>query len=193
MSVIWTKVWFDLWHNKVRTLLVVLSIAAGVFAIGVMFGMADQMNTTLDASHKAVVAPHLNIRLSTFIDRDTALGIRSVPGVEDVQPYNQVVVRYKVHPQDEWKQGIVHMLDDFDHQKYELIELRQGRWPKKDDIGIERMAAQFLNVGIGDEVIFKIDEKPSLGILHWLGYPNSFAVMISLSLAILWRRELVRC
>jgi hypothetical protein len=39
MSVIWRKVWFDLfWSNKVRTLLPVLSIAAGVFAIDAVFG-----------------------------------------------------------------------------------------------------------------------------------------------------------
>ena len=42
MSVIWAKVWFDLWHNKVRTLLAVLSISAGVFAVGAMFGMAAE-------------------------------------------------------------------------------------------------------------------------------------------------------
>ena len=30
MDVIWRKVWFDLWSNKVRTSLAVLSIAVGV-------------------------------------------------------------------------------------------------------------------------------------------------------------------
>ncbi len=156
MNVIWKKVWFDLWHNKTRTLLAVLSIAAGVFAVGVMFGMADLMNTTLDASHRAVIAPHLNMRLSVPVDRDVALGVQNVEGVEGVQPYNQVVVQYKVHAQDAWKQGVIHMLDDFDQQKYELVELRQGRWPKRDDIGIERMAAQYLHLGLGDTVTFKL-------------------------------------
>ena len=41
MGVIWYKVWFDLWHNKTRTLLAVLSIAAGVFAVGAIFGMSE--------------------------------------------------------------------------------------------------------------------------------------------------------
>jgi putative ABC transport system permease protein len=156
MNVIWKKVWFDLWHTKTRTLLAVLSIAAGVFAVGVMFGMADLMNTMLDASHRAVIAPHLNMRLSVPVDRDVALGIQNVEGVEGVQPYNQVVVEYKIHPGDVWKQGVIHALDDFDHQKYELVELRAGRWPKKDDIGIERMAAQYLHLGLGDTVTFKV-------------------------------------
>ncbi len=43
MSVIWQKIWSDLWGNKVRTLLVVLSIAVGVFAVGAIFGMVEQL------------------------------------------------------------------------------------------------------------------------------------------------------
>ncbi len=38
MGVLWDKVWFDLWHRKARTLLAVLSITVGVFAIGAIFG-----------------------------------------------------------------------------------------------------------------------------------------------------------
>jgi putative ABC transport system permease protein len=156
MSVIWAKVWYDLWRNKTRTLLAVLSIAAGVFAIGAMFGMADLLLSTLNASNQAVVPPHLDIALSTRVDQDTILNLRRIKGVEGVQPYNQITVRYKLRPQDEWKQGVVHMLDDFNQQKYELVELREGRWPEKDDVGIERMAAQYLNLGIGDTIIFKL-------------------------------------
>ena len=50
MGVIWYKVWSDLWNNKTRTLLAALSIASGVFAIGMMFGMSDLLNTNLDES-----------------------------------------------------------------------------------------------------------------------------------------------
>ena len=45
MGVIWHKIWFDLWHNKTRTLLTVLSIAVGVFAMGAIFGMSDMMSS----------------------------------------------------------------------------------------------------------------------------------------------------
>ena len=156
MSVIWNKVWFDLWHNKVRTLLAVLSIAAGVFAIGAMFGMADQLLSTMDAAHQAVIPAHIKMSLGDFIDRDMATSLENIPGVAGAQPFNQLIVRYKVHPGDPWKQGVIYMLDDFNRQSYELIQLKDGRWPKKDDVGIERMAAQFLHLGIGDQVIFKI-------------------------------------
>jgi ABC-type lipoprotein release transport system permease subunit len=39
MSVVWRKVWRESVHNKVRTALVVLSIAVGVFAPGLVFNL----------------------------------------------------------------------------------------------------------------------------------------------------------
>ena len=48
MGVIWYKIWFDIWHNKTRTFLAVLSIAAGVFAVGAIFGMSQMMLSNMD-------------------------------------------------------------------------------------------------------------------------------------------------
>jgi putative ABC transport system permease protein len=156
MSVIWYKVWFDLWHNKVRTLLAVLSIAAGVFAVGAIFGMNDQLLAGMDRAHAAVSPSHINMFLNTRIDRDTAISLKKIKGVEDVEPYNQVTVRYKIRPEEDWRQGVVDMRDDFEHQKYDVLQLQEGRWPGKDSIGIERLSSQYWNVDIGDRIIFKI-------------------------------------
>lgn len=160
MGVIWHKVWFDLWHNKTRTLLAVLSIAAGVFAVGTIFGMSDMLLTNMDASHHAVTPTHIYVYLERPIDRDIILSLGDIPGVEDVEPFNSVNILYKLRPEDEWRQGAVQMRDDYDAQKYAVLQLRRGRWPSgKNEIGLERMAAQFLQIGVGNEVIFKIDDK----------------------------------
>ena len=160
MGVIWYKIWFDIWHNKTRTLLTVLSIAAGVFAVGAIFGMSDMMLSNMDKSHQAVLPTHINAGLETLADRDTLLSLREVPGVEDIEPYNSVNVVYKLHPEDEWKQGVIQMRDNYEQQKYELLQLRGGHWPNgKNEIAVERMGAQSLNIGIGDSVIFKINDK----------------------------------
>ncbi len=160
MGVIWHKVWFDLWNNKTRTLLAVLSITAGVFAVGAIFGMSDMLITNMDKSHHAVLPYHINVILDEAVDREIILNLKDVPGVVDVEPYNSVSVQYKLHPEGEWRQGVIQMRDDFNAQKYELVQLRSGRWPDgKGEVSIERMAAQFLDVGIGDNVIFKIDDK----------------------------------
>lgn len=160
MGVIWHKIWFDIWHNKTRTFLAVLSIAAGVFAVGTIFGMSEMLLTNMDSSHQAVLATHVNVALGSLVDRETILSLKDVPGVEGVEPYNSVNIQYKLHPEDEWRQGVIQMRDDFDAQKYELLQLRGGQWPgSKNEVSVERMAAQFLNVGIGDSIIFKIDDK----------------------------------
>jgi putative ABC transport system permease protein len=160
MGVIWYKIWFDLWNNKTRTLLAVLSIAAGVFAVGAIFGMSDMLLKNVDNSHRAVLPSHIDVQLGEAVDREIILNLKSVPGVEDVEPYNSVSVLYKLRPEDNWRPGMIQMRDDFEAQKYGLLQLRSGHWPHgKDAVSIERMAAQFLNVGIGDEVILKFEDK----------------------------------
>ena len=160
MGVIWHKIWFDLWHNKTRTLLAVLSIAAGVFAVGTIFGMSDMLITNMNASHRAVLPTHIYVYLEHPIDRDTILSLREIRGVEDVEPFNSVNILYKLHPQDEWRQGVIQMRDNYNAQKYALLQLREGQWPSgKNEIGLERMAAQFLQIGMGDSVIIKVDDK----------------------------------
>ena len=160
MGVIWHKIWFDIWHNKTRTLLAVLSITAGVFAVGAIFGMSDMLLSNMDKSHQAVLATHVNVALDQLVDRDVILSLKDVPGVENVEPYNSVNILYKLRPEDEWRQGVIQMRDNYEEQKYELLQLRNGQWPGgKNEVGLERMAAQFLNIGIGDHVIFKIDDR----------------------------------
>ncbi len=173
MGVIWNKIWFDLWHNKTRTLLAVLSIAVGVFAVGAMFGMADMMSNEMDRSHQSVAPPHINIVLASPVDRDTLLNLESIAGVDAVEPYNSVSFLYKLHPQDQWRQGIVQERADYENQTYELVQLRAGTWPtNKDDLAVERMAAEYNKIGIGDPVTFKIgNTERTLTITSLIRHP----------------------
>jgi putative ABC transport system permease protein len=157
MGVIWRKVWFDLWHNKVRTVLVILSVGTGVFSVGAIFGMNDQMLPAMDASQRSTLAPHMTIYLNQNIDRDTALALEDVPGVAEVEPNNEISIRYKLRPHDDWKKGALLMRDDYENQKFDLVQLRAGAWPKGDNLGIERMHAEYYGIDLGDKVIFDVD------------------------------------
>jgi putative ABC transport system permease protein len=158
VSVIWAKVWYDLWRNKVRTLLAVLSISAGVFSVGAIFGMSDQMLKGMDSSHQAVMPSHINMYLGGAIDMDTALSLRKVPGVEDVEPYNSITVRYKIHPGDEWRTGLVDMRSDYNNQKYDYWQLKSGQWPQDDHIAVERLTSDYFGVAIGQSVILEVNK-----------------------------------
>ena len=158
MSVIWHKVWSDLWDNKIRTLLAILSIAVGVFAIGAIFGMVDQLITGMDSAHQATYPSHIQMFLRDRIDRDTAIRLKKIPGVEDVEVMNEVSVRYKIQADDEWQRGRLVMRDDYDDQTYDTLQLKEGRWPAKNNIGIERLSSQHFGIELGETVVFELDK-----------------------------------
>lgn len=160
MSVIWRKVWFDLWHNKVRTTLAVLSIAVGVFAIGAIFGMVDQLLPGMDRAHRAAQPSHITMALSERISTDIADRLKNIEGVEDIQVTNAVEIRYKLKPDPtgEWQAGFLQMRDDYDEQKYDLLRLEAGEWPAKDNLAVERLSSEAFGIDIGDEVIFELDK-----------------------------------
>ncbi len=157
MSVIWDKVWFDLWQHKARTGLAVLSIAVGVFAVGIIFGMVDQLLSTMDASHQTVRPSHLNIVLRQFIDRETAENLTNIPGVIGVEPLNIRSVRYKTSPDGPWDSGTIVMRDDYTNQKYDFLELKEGVWPEQSALNAERITSDYYGIDIGDEIIIEMD------------------------------------
>ena len=156
MSVIWHKVWSDIWDNKIRTILAIVSIAAGVFAVGAIFGMVDQLLRGMDTAHQASSPSHIQMYLTDQVDRNTALRLKKIPDIEDLEVMNEVTVRYKIHPEDEWKRGSLVMRDDYGRQTYDTVQLKEGEWPQKNFIGIERLSSQFFGVEVGDEVIIVI-------------------------------------
>ena len=170
MSVIWNKVWFDLWHNKVRTVLAVLSISAGVFAVGATFGMADQMLATMDSAHQETFPSHLQI-FTAGIDQNTAVRLKKIEGVEAIELRNFHTVRYRTKPEDEWESGWL-IMRDYEDQTYDLDQLKGGQWPDGKQMGIERMSSDHFGVDVGDSVFFEInDRQRSLPVTGKIRHP----------------------
>jgi putative ABC transport system permease protein len=162
LGVIWHKVWYDLWHNKLRTLLVIVSIAVGVFGLGVTFGLAEQMLPAMDAAHKSSIPSHATLYLNKAIDRDTILALRRVPGVADIEPLNLVQIRWKLRHEDPWRTGALLQRDDYTQQTYDIVQLKAGSWPEENDLSIERMHSPFYGIDIGDQVIIEVGDQERL-------------------------------
>ncbi|MEM7030495.1 MAG: FtsX-like permease family protein [Chloroflexota bacterium] len=158
MNVIWYKVWFDLWENKLRTSLAVLSIAVGVFAIGAIFGMVDQLLSGMDRAHQAVTPSHIFMAFNDYIDQRTVDGLKKTNGVEGIEALNEAAVRYKIKPDDEWQAARLIMRADYDEQTYDTLELKEGVWPTKKNMAIERLSSQHFDIDIGDTIIFELDK-----------------------------------
>ncbi len=157
MGVLWDKIWFDLWHRKARTILAVLSIAVGVFAIGAIFGLSDQLLSGMNAAHRAVAPSHLNIVLRQFINRETAESLTDIPGVAGVEPLNLATVRYRTSPDEPWQAATAVARDDYEDQTFDWLVLKQGTWPDRKGIGVERITSDYYGLKMGDQIIFEMD------------------------------------
>ncbi|MFN8482946.1 MAG: FtsX-like permease family protein [Anaerolineae bacterium] len=159
MGVLWYKVWFDIWNYKTRTVLAVLSIAAGVFAIGVVFGMVDQLLSGMDAAHQAVHPSHIQMYLHDYISSDVVRGLKRAPGVEDIEPFNVVNIMYRPRAGGDLKQGMLVLREDWNNQRMDMLQLREGSWPVRNGIAIERLSSSVYGFDIGDKVTFELDDK----------------------------------
>lgn len=157
MSAIWDKVCADLWQQKVRTLLAVLSISVGVFALGVIFGMIDQLTPGLSHVHQAIIPAHGTMFLAGSLDQATVDRLKRIEGVAGVEALNQISIRYRLEPDQEWEPGNLVMRADYENQTYNLLQLKEGEWPRRNQIGIDIRAGQYLNLEFGDRVIFELD------------------------------------
>ncbi len=161
MGVLWAKLWFDLWHQKARTVLVVTSVAAGVFAVGGIFGMSDQLIGGMDESHRNTQPSHINMFLQHSVGLANAQQLAKLPGVEGVDLGNQISVRYKMQPSAEWRGGNIVTRSDYAHQTYDIVTLKAGRWPDRNTIGVERLTAQYFGLKVGDSVLLEMPDETS--------------------------------
>jgi len=72
----WRKVLHDLIDNKGRTLLVVFSIAVGVFSIGVIAGAYQIISNDMSISYAANIPANIELRTSNF-DEDVLTSIHN--------------------------------------------------------------------------------------------------------------------
>jgi putative ABC transport system permease protein len=172
MGVLWHKIFYDIWSNKARSLLVILSIAAGVFAIGAIYGMVDQLLTGMDRAHQAISPSHLNLILRSPIDQSMVDELKNIPGVAGIAPVNQLSVRYKTSPEGKWEIGTLMERPDYQDQLYDLVTLTEGAWPQDDRIGVERLTSRHEGINPGDQVIFRVGgEEQKFDISGILRHP----------------------
>lgn len=157
MGVIWKKLWADLWHHKARTILATLSIAVGVLALGFILGMMDQLSPTWNKVHRSIVPHHIYMGLSRPIDRDTVDALRHIDGVAGIEPMSERAIRYRRAPDEPWRDGVLMMRDDYEHQRYNLLQLKAGTWPRHNTVDIDFRSAESLGLDLGDQVIFELD------------------------------------
>ena len=97
MSSRWRKVFADLWINKTRTVLTILTVLVGVFAIGFLQGMSAIMIQDMDVDYQAA-NPHAAVLYTQPFDDVMVRATRRVPGVADAEGRGLLVTSVNVPP-----------------------------------------------------------------------------------------------
>ena len=144
----WRKVLHDLWDNKARTLLVVASIAVGVFAIGVIAGTYVVLAQDLSRSYAA--ANPANIRLVTAaFDPGFVDAIRRMEGVADAEGRRTATVRVHIGP-DEWDLISLVAIPDLPPRIDMLLPQQGVSVPADQQVILERKTMAKLGAVVGD-------------------------------------------
>lgn len=141
----------DLTSHWFRTLLVVLSIAIGIFAVGVMLGGREILLREFDADRASSVPADVTFRTAGFGDELVASAAEQ-PGVEEVQARRSVWLRYRwAGAEDDRTISIEAFRDYSDIRVSRVVPVGEGHWPPASgEIVLEASAKQVGDYEIGD-------------------------------------------
>ncbi len=172
----WRKILRDLWLNKIRTLLVILSIAVGVFAIGMIVSTQIMLSEDMADSYGATNPAHAHLFPGWF-DDDLLEAVRRVEGVAEADArLDEFETRIKVGP-DRWKTLNLDVLNDYEDQRLDIVKSVSGAWPPpKRELLLERQSLGIIDAKEGDVLEIetpdgKIRHLPVAGIAHDMSNP----------------------
>ncbi|MCC7188266.1 MAG: ABC transporter permease [Anaerolineales bacterium] len=189
----WRKVLHDLWDNKARTLLVVFSIAVGVFSIGVIAGAYQIISQDMGVSYSANVPANIELRMTNF-DEDTLDSIRNQQDVKEAEARRVVNMRVRVPGTEKWTTLDVTAFDSFEKNTVNLLSPVEGASiPNKHEVALEQKALEDLDVQVGDLLEFQLPDGstktlPVVGIVRdtasaagdFLASPTAYITMDTL-------------
>jgi putative ABC transport system permease protein len=154
----WRKVFADVWSNKTRTLLVVLSIAVGVFAIGAIAGANALLSREMTAAYLAVNPADVSIYCDAF-DDDLVRSVRRIPGVAEAVGSQTVNARIQIGS-DQWRDLTIYVVRDFEDMRINKVFPVAGAWPPPHrELLIERASLPLTGAAIGDTVTIRLTNE----------------------------------
>ena len=108
----WRKVLADLWEDKVRSVLVIASVAVGVFAVGMIAGTYVIISTDMNSSYSSANPANIVLWIDPF-DDDFLKSVERVEGVSTAEGRWLFNARLKTSG-DEWTSFDLVAVKDFE-------------------------------------------------------------------------------
>ncbi|MDD2921021.1 MAG: FtsX-like permease family protein [Anaerolineales bacterium] len=154
----WRKVLHDLWDNKARTLLVVFSIAVGVFSIGVIAGAYQIISNDMSVSYAANNPSNVELRTANF-DADVLTNIRNIRGVLQAEARRVVNFRARTVNSDVWISLDLIAFESFRDNEVNLLSPVEGAVEaKKDEILFDKRTLEKIDFKVGDYIVLELPD-----------------------------------
>ncbi len=167
----WRKVLRELWGHKGRTILVVLSIAVGVFAVGMVAGSQTIITRGMTESWVSVNPASASI-YSELFDDELLWTVRHMEGVKDADARRNSGFRFKVlrngvevraaatpGSQNGWRNLSLLTYANYKDMRGFRLQPVSGAWPPpEEEVLIERASLDWMGAQVGDTVLL---ETPS--------------------------------
>jgi len=178
-SVRWRKVWRDLLEHRVRSLLVVLSIAVGVAAVGTIAGANALLERNLREGFADTRPSSASLFTTVPFDQELVDTVRRMPHVAEAEGRRSATARLVTGP-DESIELQLTAIPDFTDQTMDLVSPQQGQWPpKRGEIWFERSSGSLTPLVLGSAATIQLgpDRTKTLttgGIAHEPGTAPAF-------------------
>jgi putative ABC transport system permease protein len=175
----WRKVFADLFGNRTRTTLVVLSIAVGVFAVGMIAGSSQIMIQDLRAQYVATSPSSGQIFTRDSFDEDLVNVIRRMRTVDEAEGRRTVQARYNIGPQ-RWKEIQLIALRDYREIRVNKLRPKAGAWPPPDkELLLEQSGVSVIGAKVGDRLLIETPDGRQrrirvAGVVHDLSQIPAF-------------------
>lgn len=147
----WRKVLADLWENKSRTLLVVASIAVGVFAVGTIVNAYVILSQDIGITFAARNPANVQIRTDPF-QENFVRSVEQVPGVLDAEGRHVVDVRASRDGQSWQTIGLIGIENLADSEINLLGTVEGTQVPRRRELIVSHDFLNSTGFQVGDEI-----------------------------------------
>jgi len=153
----WSKVLADLWENKLRTLLVIASIAVGVFAVGTIVTTYVVMSEDIGIAFASRNPANISVRTDPFYE-NVVSSVEHISGVKLAEGRRVEDVRVSIDG-EVWKNIKLVGIDNYSESRVNILTAFEGKpYPDRKQIVISDDYLNSTGFPVGENVTIEFSD-----------------------------------